>query len=248
MKEISKEWLAFLQEQYPAGSRVQLREMAPDEPYPIKPGSMGTLKHIDDNGTFHVNWDDGRGLGLVIGQDRFSILPPQPQTLKLYMPLTADLYEVDEYGDFDEDIVTLDGCLLTEYAEEIREWLEQENLPTESERGLMHYYHQRDEVERKVKKLVFTAEERERQLWGVAECQLWEALTPAELDRLKEYATGQASDGFGEGVEQREILVDGGSELYIHLWNGENWDIQTEEERFGPDQSQVPQEEGPWLG
>lgn len=99
--QVQKEWLDFLREQYPKGSRIRLTEMK-DDPYALSPGSMGTLKYIDDDAQFHISWDNGSGLALRIGEDRFRVLLPEPQTLKFYMPLTAQLYGRDSWGDLEE--------------------------------------------------------------------------------------------------------------------------------------------------
>ena len=230
--KIDQAWLDFLREQYPKGSRIRLTEKE-DNPRPIPPGSMGTLDHIDDAGQFKINWDSGQRLPLVIGEDRFTVLPPEPTLLKLYMPLTADFHGRDEWGDVDETGEEWDGRTLLAYEDQILGALVKNQMPEEKERGLMHWYGKQDSVDAKVRSAEFTAEVRDGQLWGVVECRVIGALTPEELDMLKEYIGGQASDGWGEGVEQRDIQVDGG-ELYVHLWQWDNWSIQTEQEWFAP--------------
>ena len=239
MNQIPNGWLDFLRQQFPEGSRVKLREMKNDL-CPIKPGSMGTLESIDDAGTFHVQWDDGRNLGLVMGADAFSILPPPIQTLKLYMPMTATYY--DEEDGLETDI-TMDSREAAEYAPQIIAALQKERAqmereadsPEEAGRGLMTYYSKDDSVGEKVLSYFFTAEVRDGRLWGVAECKVQGTLTPEETQRLIDDIGGQASDGFGEGFEQREIRINNGLEIYAHLWQRDGWTIMAEQDRFDPE-------------
>lgn len=60
-------------EKYPKGTRIELISM--EDPYaPIEPGTKGTVVHVDDMGTIHTQWDNGRTLGLVPGEDSFRVI------------------------------------------------------------------------------------------------------------------------------------------------------------------------------
>ncbi len=66
----SKETVARLREQYPAGTRVELLSM--EDPYStLRPGDKGSVSFIDDTGTVFVKWDSGSSLGLVYGVDQY---------------------------------------------------------------------------------------------------------------------------------------------------------------------------------
>ena len=230
---IDRNFVKFLKEQYPKGTRIRLNSMS--DPYaPVEPGTEGSVEMVDDAGQLLMKWDNGRTLALIPGEDSFSVLPPKLTTLKLYMPMTVDRFESDGWGGTEDEPTELSNYEAIRYVDSINAALRRENLPAEAERGLMHYSGKNDDIARKVRKVTFSAEVRDQKLWGVAECQVAGELTPEEMTTLKEYVSGQASDGFGEGFEQREISVPDGHEIYAHLWQWENWSIQTEQECFSP--------------
>ena len=61
-----------MKETYPAGTRIVLDFMG-DDPRPIEPGTKGTVRIVDDMGTVHCDFDNGRRLGLVPGEDSFHV-------------------------------------------------------------------------------------------------------------------------------------------------------------------------------
>ena len=44
------------------------------DPYPVEPGTMGTITSIDGIGQIQVNWDNGRTLAVIPGEDEYEIL------------------------------------------------------------------------------------------------------------------------------------------------------------------------------
>lgn len=66
----SREYVDSVKEKYPAGTRICLDRMG-DDPRPIPPGTAGTVDSVDDIGTVHCTFDNGRSLGLIPGEDSF---------------------------------------------------------------------------------------------------------------------------------------------------------------------------------
>ena len=79
-------------EAYPPGTRIMLLGMGND-PNPVESGTRGTVRVVDDIGTLHCNFDNGRSLGVVPGEDSFRMLTDE----ELAEEQNADMDE-DEGG------------------------------------------------------------------------------------------------------------------------------------------------------
>ena len=70
MKFPNKTYLENLRKQYPVGTKIQLISMR-NEKYPILPGTIGEVIHIDDMGSIHMKWQNGSSLALIPEVDSF---------------------------------------------------------------------------------------------------------------------------------------------------------------------------------
>ena len=62
-----------IKKRYPVGTRIRLYEM--EDPYaPIEAGTEGDVVYVDDMGTLHMKWDNGRSLGVDPFADRFEVV------------------------------------------------------------------------------------------------------------------------------------------------------------------------------
>lgn len=153
------------------------------------------------------------------------------QTLRFFSPLFPHLYRKNEWGDLDDYREDLSASEVLEYEDEILALIQKEKLSDEGERGLAVYLD--DDLSQKVYSINPSVEEWNGELWGVTEVQTHGSLSASELVELTEWLSSQFSDGWGEGLEQREIKVEDG-ELYLSFWDSsDRFFIRPEDELKG---------------
>ena len=139
--------------------------------------------------------------------------------MKFYSPLTADFFpnDTEDLGDdySEYEGCPLDGHDLLQYADAVDEAVKKDIADFNGD--LMQYYHEDDSVRRKVVSAVPSVEIRGQKLCGCLTVELRKPLNEGEQAALCDYVSGQYSDGWGEGFEQREIEVEDGK-LYVHFW------------------------------
>ena len=82
--EAERRFAQRMKENYSPGTRIMLSQMG-DDPRPIEPNTRGTVKVVDDMGTLHCNFDNGRLLGIVPGEDSFRRLTDEELAEKQQM-------------------------------------------------------------------------------------------------------------------------------------------------------------------
>lgn len=155
-------------------------------------------------------------------------------------------YEWDEEVT-EEDFEEIPSAYAEGCADEINDFIRNYEEPDEEHRGLMAYYYDDPAVREKVFSAIPSVRDVNGELVGVFECEISGELTVSELEDLRSYLTGQASDGWGEGLEQHGVKTADFGEIYVSFWNDSNdWSLQTEEE-MGLSQAEKHTEE-PSMG
>ena len=139
--------------------------------------------------------------------------------MKFYSPLTADFFpnDTEDLGDdySEYEGIPYTGKELTGYRDVIRDAIYEDVKDFYGD--LMRYYHEDDSVRQKVVSAVPSVEIHGNKLCGCLNVELRESLNEGEQAVLCDYISGQYSDGWGEGFEQRNIRVEEGT-LAVHFW------------------------------
>ena len=147
--------------------------------------------------------------------------------MKFYSPLAADFfpnepdYEDEFYDEYEG--CPLDGHDLLQYADAVDEAVKKDIADFNG--NLMQYYREDDSVRRKVVRAVPNVDEVNGELVGSLWVDTDAPLTAEEQAVFCAYISGQYSDGWGEGFEQREIDV-GDGKLYVHFWQDHDFELK----------------------
>ena len=139
-----------------------------------------------------------------------------------YCPLVGNIE--DGY----DDTFTVGNSFLRDYAWAIEDAIEKDRRLDDQD--MAQYFHEDAGLKNKLASMVWGVEEYRGRLFGKIECSLKEEMTPAEEEILKDYISGQNSDGWGEHFEQCPIDTEDG-DLYVSFWNtGDDYAIMTQDE------------------
>lgn len=70
MSHLKRQQAEYYKESYPPGTRILLIHMGSD-PRPVEDDTRGTVRCVDDMGTIHCEFDNGRSLGIIPEEDSF---------------------------------------------------------------------------------------------------------------------------------------------------------------------------------
>ena len=153
-------------------------------------------------------------------------------TFKLYSPLTAELLSDENEIWLGNAPIELQGYEMTDYAGAIAAQIVEEGANIEQ------YMDGEDNpyLAAHVKSIRLSVEERDGELCGCATVIVDEDLTERGWNDLQDYITGQYSDGWGEGFEQRDIQVKDGI-LNVHFWQEDHFAFMVEQVVNAPQQT-----------
>ena len=170
----------------------------------------------------NILYDQYSSMDEVVAAVRQMTQDAGPVKAVFFCPLVGNIDEGDG------DMFTVGDSYLADSANEIAEALKE--YTANDENDMAAYYNEDDAVSEKLTSAVWSVELHGDKLFGRIDCSLKEALTAEETEALRDWLTGQCSDGLCEGFEQQPIdTMDG--ELFVSFWNsGDDYAMMTEDE------------------
>jgi hypothetical protein len=133
---------------------------------------------------------------------------------RFYFPLIVSVYEKTGWGMDWDDYIEGGGELASLYRGEIENAFDEYNDGDD----MTAYFDESETAKAKIQHIEWRFESVNNCLYGRVDVALSASLTEDETEIVKDWITGQNSDGLGEGFEQRVIKVPDG-EITVSFWS-----------------------------
>ena len=145
------------------------------------------------------------------------------KTINFFFPINCRIYEPEADDEYDVDQSYMDECIgdiVTELEREQPQYGE----------TMVDFFDESESAAEKLQSILWKIEEIGGRYYGCVSCEVKEDLNSEETEALRDWITGQNSDGLGEGFEQRPFEVEDGT-LYVSFWSSDkNYFVDTEQE------------------
>ena len=184
----------------------------------VRAASEDIKEELEQN----ILYDQYSSMDEVVAAVRQMTQDAGPVKAVFFCPLVGNIDEGDG------DMFTVGDSYLADSTDEISDALKK--YTANDENDMATYYNKDDGVSEKLTSAVWSVELHGGRLFGRINCSLKETLTAEETESLRDWLTGQCSDGLGESFEQQPIdTMDG--ELFVSFWNsGDDYAMMTESE------------------
>ena len=165
--------------------------------------------------------------GLQAAVRQYASSPGEPIRINFYCPLTV---KIDDPEENEFEYADADNSYLAYHEDAFRDFLEKD-LQRGGGTDLAEYFHGSPELREKLLSVQFDVENVRNEIYGCIHCETTEPVTAEEIEELRDYCTGQASDGFGEGLEQQPFKTSDG-DLYVSYWDSDKDWFMLEDDEF----------------
>ena len=93
--------IEILRQRYPEGTRICLAHM--EDLCPVESGTCGTVRFVDDAGTLHCKFDNGRMLGVIPDVDKFHKIDQEQSQIDKQTEENIECEEITETEDLEEN-------------------------------------------------------------------------------------------------------------------------------------------------
>lgn len=158
---------------------------------------------------------------MILNKEVFKITTDKSQTceaIKFYSPIAIQVSQTI----IPENSIKIPDKIALNYIDDIQEAINKY-------KSELVTYIDDEQLSQNILSIIPSVEQYNKKIYGVANVKLKNQLTSKQIDDLKDYISGQYSDGWGEMFEQRDIQTKDGN-INVEFWNYKNFYIQSEKE------------------